>query len=333
MAPSGVNNSARAMMGAIRRNYDQIIAGSLSLPYLPITGGTVTGDINATGNISTTGALICNGGNINGNLSVTNAINAGGNIAGNILTGDLLASNGNITAVGTITGAAVNSNGNLGVAGYGTIAINLTVGGTVNATTVAATGTVSGNLVTANSISSNTTVNAAQYNLRGVPFAAMDAGAVQTIIYSPAAQNITLVASGTNYYDTFNHVFRSAPSGGTTYAVFNAGGSYNQTGSWGVISDAALKTDIRDYNERGLSEIKSLRPVSFRYSGGPFAGAETRYGLIAQEVARIVPEMVGEEVFGDDRVLTMQPGHLIWLLIRSCQELAARVEALEGGAR
>jgi cytoskeletal protein CcmA (bactofilin family) len=46
-APSSVNNCGRAMMGAVRRFYDQTINGTLSLPYLPLTGGTVTGSFYA----------------------------------------------------------------------------------------------------------------------------------------------------------------------------------------------------------------------------------------------------------------------------------------------
>ena len=54
MAVSGVNNCARAMMGAVRRWYDTVTAQISGM--LPLTGGTLTGTLNApylhsTGNV------------------------------------------------------------------------------------------------------------------------------------------------------------------------------------------------------------------------------------------------------------------------------------------
>jgi len=145
-SPSSVNNCARAMMGAVRRFYDQIIAGTLSLPYLPITGGTVTGNITA--NVVTGQQLTSNG-----NVDVAGTVTAttghfAGDITGNVISSNQLTSNGNINSAGLITagggltsasnitgnvltGNAVNSNGNLGVAGTGNIAGDLGVAGTV----------------------------------------------------------------------------------------------------------------------------------------------------------------------------------------------------------
>jgi hypothetical protein len=114
-----------------------------------------------------------------------------------------------------------------------------------------------------------------------------------------------------------------------SYAIFNATGTYNASGSWLVISDEAAKDDVAPYS-RGLAAIRALRPVSFKYAAGPFAGDETRYGLIAQDMQTVVPEMVTEVDLDGERFLGMQPGVLIWALVNSCQELADRVEALEG---
>jgi hypothetical protein len=75
-----------------------------------------------------------------------------------------------------------------------------------------------------------------------------------------------------------------------------------------------------------------LRPVSFKYASGPFAGDEVRYGLIAQDVQTVVPEMVSEVDFDGERFLGVQPGMLTWVLLNGCRELAARIEALEGAS-
>jgi len=62
MMPAQVNNTMRAMMGSLRRMYDQIVAGTLALPYLPLAGGTVTGNvaINGTGGMALSGVQLRN---------------------------------------------------------------------------------------------------------------------------------------------------------------------------------------------------------------------------------------------------------------------------------
>ena len=93
MAPSGVNNCARAMMGAVRRFYDQIIAGTCRCRTCRSTGGTVTGDIMPTAismSVTTPNvagmldyrATVCHGGTSPAILAVDQwRSHAGGNIA------------------------------------------------------------------------------------------------------------------------------------------------------------------------------------------------------------------------------------------------------------
>jgi cytoskeletal protein CcmA (bactofilin family) len=282
--------------------------------------------------------------NSSGNLILGGAITATSITASGTITGALLASTGgvsaagNINAAGTVQAQQLTSNGNINAAGN-VVTVNLNASSTVNANTVAATGTVSGNLLTGNSVSSNTTVNGAQYNLRGAPFATLDAGALVTQLSDPQYINISMYTSGTNYYDNSQHVFRSraaAYGGGTTYAIFNAGGSYNQTGGWGVISDDTVKTNVAPYTA-GLAQVKQLNPVSFEYTPAALmrAAGETNYGLMASEVQPVVPEMVSEaelEIDGvPNPVQTLLPTHLIYLLVNAVKELSARVEQLEAG--
>ena len=60
MLPSGVNNTMRAMMGSLRRMYDKIVSAETVLPYLPLAGGTVTGNVamNGTGGLTLAGVLL-----------------------------------------------------------------------------------------------------------------------------------------------------------------------------------------------------------------------------------------------------------------------------------
>src|SRR4051812_3016594 len=87
MQPSAVNDCARAMMGAIRRYYDTLLSGSFVLPYLPITGGSGSGNITATGQINAAGVTAGSG--TIGSLTLTgsgsavlNVPNGGINVAG-----------------------------------------------------------------------------------------------------------------------------------------------------------------------------------------------------------------------------------------------------------
>jgi hypothetical protein len=54
-------------------------------------------------------------------------------------------------------------------------------------------------------------------------------------------------------------------------------------------SSARYKCDIRDMGEAS-DKLMKLRPVSFRYKGEPDGARQ--YGLIAEEVARVYPELV-----------------------------------------
>jgi hypothetical protein len=125
---------------------------------------------------------------------------------------------------------------------------------------------------------------------------------------------------------------------GTTLTITRSSGACANTGgTWTALSDGSLKQGVRPF-ERGLKALEALRPISFRYRPGtPFASHDEPsarlLGLIAQDVAPHVPEIVGSmtvEVDGESRkVGTLEPGNLVYLLINAVKELAAKVAALE----
>jgi hypothetical protein len=166
-----------------------------------------------------------------------------------------------------------------------------------------------------------------------------------TILAPDGLTNARCIALGTvaigdaTVYRTTAHHIQSG-SGGTTYARFDNGGSYNVSGSWLTLSDARLKEDVADYG-RGLAEICGLRPVKFRYRGSPFHpdGAES-FGLVAQDVEPLFPELVseyvheppalpGEEPAEPATMLALDYNRLIFALVNAVRELAAKVEELE----
>jgi hypothetical protein len=138
-------------------------------------------------------------------------------------------------------------------------------------------------------------------------------------------------------YDTFTANFAALPTtylrltggiirDGIDIARFDTTGTYNVSGSWQFISDARAKAadSIRPY-DKGLQAVLALRPVQYRY----LASDVPRYGLIAQDVVPVVPEMVGEvDVDGEAR-LTLMPTHTNWLLINAVKELARENALLE----
>jgi hypothetical protein len=147
---------------------------------------------------------------------------------------------------------------------------------------------------------------------------------------------------------------------GSSFSV--NGGAYKPGGGvWAELSDARIKTVQGDYAV-GLDEVLGLRPVSFRYRGNdtptadsnashiearsnvaPYPAsphylsakaAKTFIGLVAQEVEAVFPGMVTKRAGFIDGVAVADLRHvdttpLIFALVNSCKELAARVAALE----
>ena len=88
-------------------------------------------------------------------------------------------------------------------------------------------------------------------------------------------------------------------------------------------SDVRMKKDIRPISY-GLSAIEKMRPVSFNWKGSK--DQASHLGLIAQEVQKIIPEVVDD---GDPSCLGMNYAELVPVLIRAIQELSQTNEDLK----
>src|SRR5262249_8870530 len=87
----------------------------------------------------------------------------------------------------------------------------------------------------------------------------------------------------------------------------------------GLISSARFKRDIRDMGAASDSLTK-LRPVTFRYKDDP-QGIK-QYGLVAEEVERVYPELV---TYGaDGKVLTVRYYVLTSMLLNELQKQARK---------
>jgi len=132
----------------------------------------------------------------------------------------------------------------------------------------------------------------------------------------------------------------SVPTGGNFGSIIpriqvidSTGACLNTGGTWAAISDVSLKENVVDYTESGLAEILQLRPVTFDWKNKAI-GNERNYGLIAQEVAEIMPELCGEANIagpGSDPLVvkTVDPGRAIFALINAVKELAGELAELK----
>lgn len=98
-------------------------------------------------------------------------------------------------------------------------------------------------------------------------------------------------------------------------------GSVTATGDITAYSDARLKTDIETITG-ALDRVRKLRGVTFSRRDTGNRGV----GLIAQELASIVPEAV---MTHEDGLLSVAYGNLVGVLIEAVKDLADKVERLE----
>lgn len=98
-------------------------------------------------------------------------------------------------------------------------------------------------------------------------------------------------------------------------------------GSWSTPSDERLKKDIQFFN-LGLQVIEQIQPVSFYYNGKlQIANEKKQIGVIAQELMKLMPEMVSSFVGEDgETYLKVNPGAFDFLLINAVKELNTRFE-------
>ena len=115
--------------------------------------------------------------------------------------------------------------------------------------------------------------------------------------------------------------FKSA-SGATLGGITSSTLSTSTT--YGTSSDYRLKENIQDMSN-ATSRVLSLNPINFKWKSSSI----TQDGFLAHEVAEIVPEAVVGEKDGTEIQLIDQ-SKLIPILVKTIQELEARITVLEG---
>ena len=94
----------------------------------------------------------------------------------------------------------------------------------------------------------------------------------------------------------------------------------DDNGVWNNASDVSLKKDITDI-KYGLNEIMKLQPRSYLMKSND----DAQIGFIAQEVEKIIPEIVS----GEEGKKGMSYGNLGALTIKGIQEQQKQIEALQ----
>jgi hypothetical protein len=130
---------------------------------------------------------------------------------------------------------------------------------------------------------------------------------------------------------------------GPSYQIHLGGNSAAKPGDsvWQVVSDARSKDQksIQAFGD-GLAVVQRLRPIRYTYNGDFITPkGESFVGFAAEDLDEIAPEMVRRTTMKrrpeDDEaveVLGVSLHPLFFLLVNAVQELASRVEQLEGNA-
>lgn len=144
------------------------------------------------------------------------------------------------------------------------------------------------------------------------------------------SQAFNFTASNSIYYNPGSAVV--AITNGSASYVFNNAGTATAV-SWTSTSDARLKENVQPVTS-GLSLVSQLNPVKYSFKRDQLA-EPNRYGLIAQELETVIPEVVDTGAFEQDGVADVKSvayAELIPILVKAIQELKAEVDALKAAA-
>ena len=94
-------------------------------------------------------------------------------------------------------------------------------------------------------------------------------------------------------------------------------------GNVGAYSDGRLKTNVRTV-DNALDKVSNMRGVYFDRDG------KASVGVIAQEIAKVLPEVV-PEVANEGDYLSVSYGNIVGVLIEAIKELKAEVDKLKNG--
>ena len=355
---SGALSAATGTFSGTLSSVDGTFTGSVSANQ--ISGGTLDFSSVTAGSLAFTSLSI--GANDIINQIATGAI-ARAKLEDDIIDESKVASN-------ALTDASISALNLSNITVSGSISANRISGGSINADIITGTASLDAINVGSGGISSAATLNMNNSDI----FNAADVD-VNSLVSSGAVSGTNGLFSGYVSGDEFRgnnntvDIHRSGTSNGIRIVGSSSGAylfGYTSGGSSSTIfspfSDERLKENITDL-DYGLDEILQLRPITYDWKDDvrPFPeNTQTQYGLLAQEVEDVMPEIVetapsthtvideeGNETEEDLGVMvdgslvqntkSYEERPLTYALINAVQELStqisdltARVESLEG---
>jgi len=227
-----------------------------------------------------------------------------------VLTNLTTTANSNlVVAVNEVRATAVTINSNIGILSNLTTTANSNLVVAVNEIN-AATG------VTANTYGSSTVVPVFTVSAKGRITSASNVSIAGTSITDDTSTNetryITLTAASSGNFTSANV--------SSTKLFFNPSTGLLTSTDYNSSSDITLKTDIKDIVD-ALYTIKQLSGKSFTWIDGGAKG----YGLIAQEVEQIIPDIV----VTNDGIKGINYINIIAFLIESVKELSSQIDQLK----
>jgi hypothetical protein len=117
---------------------------------------------------------------------------------------------------------------------------------------------------------------------------------------------------------------RNTSTNGSIFTMNTADGSFTATGDIEANSDETLKENIETIND-ALLKVDELRGVYFDMKANP---GKRKTGVIAQEVERVLPEVVSTDP--EDGIKSVAYGNVVGLLIEAIKELKEEVDQLKG---
>ena len=107
--------------------------------------------------------------------------------------------------------------------------------------------------------------------------------------------------------------------------MLHVNGSVAGVGAYNALSDIRYKKDVKSL-AHSLAKVLAIRGVTYKWIDEDKYGSQTQIGVIAQEIEKIVPEVV---TTGSDGVKRVKYTDLIPLVIEAMQEQNAELELLK----
>lgn len=323
------DNHLRLIKAAIKATFPNITGPvtathtALSAAYLPLAGGTVSGAITATGGVV-------------GNASTATALQTARTINGVSFNGTAdISFNADSVADGTTNQYFTTARARAAISAAGDISYNATTGvisftaaaapvtsvaGRTGAVTLVTTDVAEGTNQYFTNTRARTAISvsgAGSYNsTTGV--ITVNAAPVSSVAGKTGAVTLA-IADTSGLQGALDGKFST--SGGTISGNVSVTGTITATGDITAFSDSRTKMNIETITE-ALYKVKSLRGVSYISK----FNMEERIGVVAQEVERVVPEVVHTHSNGLKSVAYQ---NLVGLLIEAIKALELRVAELE----